>query len=178
MAFEREKAEALSKMDKSKKGGVDEPILDILKAINGLEDYYTTSSCSGRIMILEMGEKRFDCRWLWVSHDRMSLEELMKHKTEEAWIIQTGLILHIACRTMEKAQDLVNYLRQAGFKKTGIISYKKNIVEIESTEKMAAPLKGITEEYARVLADNANRLMDKTAHNREKLLNYINLIKQ
>lgn len=38
-------------LDKSKKGSVDEPIVDLVNYINKTKDYCTTSSCSGRFAI-------------------------------------------------------------------------------------------------------------------------------
>ena len=37
--------------DKSKKGSVDAPITELVNYINRLEDYCTTSSCSGRFAV-------------------------------------------------------------------------------------------------------------------------------
>ncbi len=38
-------------LDKSKKGSVDEPIVDLVEYVNKTPDYCTTSSCSGRFSI-------------------------------------------------------------------------------------------------------------------------------
>ncbi|CAI7903503.1 unnamed protein product [Closterium sp. NIES-54] len=38
--------------DKSLKGGLDAPIADLVAEINGHNDLFTTSSCSGRISLL------------------------------------------------------------------------------------------------------------------------------
>ena len=37
--------------DKSKKGSVDAPIIELVNYINRMEDYCTTSSCSGRFAV-------------------------------------------------------------------------------------------------------------------------------
>lgn len=66
--FQQEKKEALSK-DKSKKGSVDELMKPILDKINLLPDYYTASSCSGRIMLSRYGSRKDETEWLFVSHD-------------------------------------------------------------------------------------------------------------
>ena len=47
MAFETDKKTALTKIDKSKKGQIDEQIKPLCDLINSSVDYYTTSSCSG-----------------------------------------------------------------------------------------------------------------------------------
>ena len=51
--FSTEKARVLSKVDLSRKGSVDEPIAELVSYINALEDFYTTSSCSGRLAVLQ-----------------------------------------------------------------------------------------------------------------------------
>lgn len=38
-------------LDKSKKGSVDEPVVELVDYINKTQDYCTTSSCSGRFAI-------------------------------------------------------------------------------------------------------------------------------
>ncbi|MBW3019386.1 hypothetical protein KY329_04350, partial [Candidatus Woesearchaeota archaeon] len=58
MDFDNDKKNALTKLDKSTKGSIDEPVIPILNLINSMNDYYTTSSCSGRIMIMEPSEER------------------------------------------------------------------------------------------------------------------------
>jgi len=50
--FDKQKAETLSSSDLSRKGSVDEPIKDFLSDLNNDENYFSLSSCSGRIVIL------------------------------------------------------------------------------------------------------------------------------
>lgn len=168
MSFDNEKKNALNKLDKSTKGSIDEPIKHILDKINSLEDYYTTSSCSGRIMIMEPSEERH-VDWLCVTHGKITAEDVEKHRTDTAWIKQTGLILHIACRNKESCENMLLALKKGGFKRAGIISLKKNIIEVMSTEQMAAPLEQTTEEYRRILVRKANEMMEKTEKSLERL---------
>ena len=44
--------------DKSPKGSVDVPILDLLRLINGVDGWVTTSSCSGRVAVFVEGPKK------------------------------------------------------------------------------------------------------------------------
>ena len=41
----------LSQVDLSKKGSIDEQIMDLVQYINAKDNYFTTSSCSGRISV-------------------------------------------------------------------------------------------------------------------------------
>ena len=49
----RWKAQCLSKADFSRKGCVDEDVVEIVQLLNGREQFFTTSSCAGRIILLE-----------------------------------------------------------------------------------------------------------------------------
>ena len=56
--------------DRSPKGCVDAPIFDLVALINQSADYYTTSSCSGRITIfLDSSGATKGGEWLLISHD-------------------------------------------------------------------------------------------------------------
>jgi tRNA wybutosine-synthesizing protein 3 len=50
--FSNQKQAAFAGQDLSRKGSVDEPIKELVDFINSLESYFTTSSCSGRIVVL------------------------------------------------------------------------------------------------------------------------------
>ena len=49
--FQSEKTRVLSKVDLSRKGSVDEPIRELIEFLNAQEPLYTTSSCSGRVVL-------------------------------------------------------------------------------------------------------------------------------
>lgn len=51
--FRRWKAQCLSKADLSRKGGVDEDVVEFVQLLNEREQYFTTSSCAGRIILLD-----------------------------------------------------------------------------------------------------------------------------
>jgi len=51
--FLKQKLSCQSKMDLSRKGAVDEPIVELIAFINQSSSYFTTSSCSGRIYVFE-----------------------------------------------------------------------------------------------------------------------------
>ena len=57
--FSQRKKDVLLKSDKSSIGNVDEKISSLCNKINSKEDFYTTSSCSGRILLMkDMTEER------------------------------------------------------------------------------------------------------------------------
>lgn len=47
------KQQRLSRADGSRKGSVDEPIAGIVRLLNDRDCFCTTSSCSGRVVVLE-----------------------------------------------------------------------------------------------------------------------------
>lgn len=51
--FMQQKEQCLSGVDLSRKGSVDAPILDLVNFINAQPDFFTTSSCSGRIIVVD-----------------------------------------------------------------------------------------------------------------------------
>ena len=134
MAFENEKKQAIDKMrsgDKSRKGSVDARISRLVDAINADDDYYTTSSCSGRIIILTYPGSRKDVKWLYVTHETADaseiIEKLSNIPTDQVWFKQESFILHVAARDMKSAQKLIALCKSHGLKRAGIYSVSKKI---------------------------------------------------
>lgn len=144
-SFDYWKKKALTKKDKSKKAKIDERIKPLLDVINKHPNFYTTSSCSGRIVLLATNDFRKPySKWLFVSHEKTSLtqlkEALKELPKETVWLRQEPPILHVCCRTLEEAIKLVNTARSIGFKRSGIQSLEKNAVEIVSVETLEIPI--------------------------------------
>lgn len=78
-AFERHKLACLSQVDLSKKGSIDDQILDLVHCINSKDNYFTTSSCSGRVSVFSEVSRlnsalqlmRFKLNWLNAFHSYM-----------------------------------------------------------------------------------------------------------
>jgi len=134
-AFSKEKADFLKKIDKSRKGSIDKDIAKLIGIINSKGDYCTTSSCAGRIVLIEIGKKKNDCEWILAKHSTVKFEEVKKAVSSykgknELWIKQQALILHVACRNLESAKEFLNLSRKI-FKKAGIIAITENKVTVE-----------------------------------------------
>lgn len=141
MNFPNNKKTYLAKSDKSKKGGIDEKILSLLETINTLPDYYTTSSCSGRVYLWKGTGKKSEMQWIKVSHDLID-EEFFEcdENTGVVWLRLEAVILHIACKDLEAAHSLLEKARKF-YKKSCILSASaKIIVEIRGSEFMEMPL--------------------------------------
>ena len=74
--FLKRKKDVLSKLDKSSKGNWDKRISNLCMKINSSNDYYTTSSCAGRIVLMLDEEKKQGGLFIKIYHDEISFEEL------------------------------------------------------------------------------------------------------
>lgn len=149
--FDRQKQSILLKLykpDKSKKGTVDKPITKLIDFINNLEDYVTTSSCSGRILLFyeNSNKKKNQCEWPYVTHEVSKFSEFYKSlkefekiyssKLKEGTLMlkQESLILHVQCKDLESAKKILMIAQTNGFKHSGITALsKKIIVEISGS---------------------------------------------
>lgn len=190
MDFQKEKKEFLSKKDKSRKGSIDPKIKKLVDKINSLDGFFTTSSCSGRIMlfVLPKSNKKNEVQYLFSSHKKIKPNETknilrtiikkikLRKIKDDIWLRVDGAILHVASDNMDSARKLLNAARDIGFRRAGIISLGKNRVTMElvSTENIEAIVskKGrlvIGEDYLRVLIKEGNAKLEKTWGKVDKL---------
>lgn len=140
MTFDNEKKTYLAKADKSKKGEIDEKIIPLLDLINAHPDYYTTSSCSGRVYLWRGSGKKNETEWLKVSHDLIKDHFLQINESRLVWLRLEGMIMHVACRDLNAANHLLEEVRHL-YKKSCILSASnKIIVEIRGSEFIEMPL--------------------------------------
>ncbi|MEM2956277.1 MAG: hypothetical protein QW041_01750 [Candidatus Pacearchaeota archaeon] len=149
MSFINDKKQFLSKPDKSSAGCIDSAISSLVKKINLKENYYTTSSCAGRIVLMPETGKKSKNVFLKIWHEPISFNEFkeilycsIKSYTGIIYLKHEPCIMHVACNSLEKALPLINLARQSGWKKSGIISIRpeKVVCELVSTEILAAPI--------------------------------------
>lgn len=140
--FENIKKNALNKLDKSKKGEIDERIKFLVSKINNKKDYFTTSSCSGRIVLLKKGKRKDECEWLYATHDLADADEIWQKLQQADGAINLrmeGMILHVSCRNLESVEKFLALARKI-YKRAGIISLKKMSIEIISSESLEMPV--------------------------------------
>jgi tRNA wybutosine-synthesizing protein 3 len=126
---------------------VDEGVLPILGLLNKLEGFYTSSSCAGRIVLLEIpqiGDKH-GATFLGIWHRTIEVTELQAAATKATtgflWLLAQAPILHIGVETLEFANKMVKTAISCGFKNSAVKSLgKKIIIEICSTERLDAPI--------------------------------------
>ena len=186
MNFEKEKKDCLGKIDKSKKGSIDKKIKNLVELINSLKNYYTTSSCSGRILLIirPKSGKKCDVDFLFESHNKVSFKEvkvcLESIPEQDLWFRQESMILHISCRTIENAQKILDLSTLAGFKHSGIITTRKKIVvETIGSEQFDTIITKhgrvfVSDEHLRLLVNEANK---KLEINSRKIKRFYELVK-
>lgn len=143
MTFANDKKTFLAKADKSKKGDMDEKVISLVTAINSLDKYYTTSSCSGRTYLWRGSGKKNETEWLNVSHDYITPKLMVIDQNKNLdliWLRVEPFIMHICCVDLEAAAELLEQARII-YKKSSIISIAhKIIVEIRGSEVIEMPL--------------------------------------
>ncbi|XP_061694270.1 tRNA wybutosine-synthesizing protein 3 homolog isoform X3 [Syngnathoides biaculeatus] len=130
--FSEFKKRRLNKIDLSKKGNVDEDIVHLVDLLNTCEQYFTTSSCSGRITVIDgapescVVQKR-NLVLLFVSHKECKFDDVMSALVSScgnAVLKFEPFILHLQCRTLGDAQLMLSAAVQSGFRNSGLILSK------------------------------------------------------
>ena len=142
------KREALTSLFTAmREGKVDEDIIELLLLINSIKGVYTTSSCSGRIGIIEepaLGAKPLS-RWLIKVHRPIEFgeaREALKNAREGLIFLKSQPpIFHVVAEDMERAKRLHELGLASGFKYTTFkVVSTRHLVEINATEYLTAPL--------------------------------------
>ena len=146
--FTQYKKKALASLERAlEKEEVDTKIIPVLNAINSFPCFYTTSSCAGRIMVLEVpsvGRKK-EAKILGKWHHKIKGQEIQDCISTatwgQIWLLAQSPIFHVGVKSMKDTDSLLSIAIGSGFKNSGIKTKgKKIIVEITSTERVDAPL--------------------------------------
>ena len=185
--FFQRKKDVLSKIDKSFKGSWDKKIIKLCEKINSLDNYYTTSSCSGRVVIMIDQEKKERDLFLKVYHDKISFKDLKENLkkidlTDLIKFKQAPPIIHVVCENFVSVKDLLRKAQLSGWKKSGIISSgERFILELNSTEKLEFPIIRakkilVDNEFLKIVLKKANDNLKKGWEKIEKLRKIVNRI--
>ena len=184
--FIENKKQTLQKLNDAKsQGSVDKDITPILDIINSKDEYYTSSSCYGRIVVLEIpkiGDKK-NAVFLGKWHRKISTDEILepikKAKKGQIWFLAQSPIIHIYAKTQSAADKILKTAIGCGFKHSGLKSIEKNIVvEITSTERLDSPV-GIdgkllcNSNHLNLLVKIANEIIDKSYVKLDKFENFL-----
>ncbi|XP_008297532.1 tRNA wybutosine-synthesizing protein 3 homolog [Stegastes partitus] len=174
--FSQWKKQSLNKLDQSKKGSVDRDIEHVVSLLNSCEEYFTTSSCSGRTILIDGASQSSDvqkqnCVWLFVSHQKCTFDDLMSglaRSSGDAVLKFEPFVLHVQCRRLEDAQLMHSVAINSGFRNSGLTVGKtgKIITAVRSTHGLEVPLSHegkllVEHEYVRFLTQIANQKMEE-----------------
>ena len=173
---------ALEKLSKAiSVNQVDSGILPILDIINNSDEYYTTSSCFGRIVLLEIpviGNKK-EAKSLGKWHREIEINELIaaaeNAKDGQLWILSQSPIIHVSTKSYDAAEKILKIAIACGFKNSGLKSIgRRIIIEILSTERLDAPIGKngklfCTNKHLGLLVDISNEIMEKSTLKLSKL---------
>ena len=169
--FFKAKEKALKSLEKAcSENKTDKQIMPILHIINNIIGCYTTSSCAGRTVLLEIpkiGDKKA-AKFLGKWHGTIKISDITKasEKAEKGmiWILAQSPVIHIGCNDIIIADKLLKTAIASGFKHSGLkSSRRKIIVEVCSTERLDSPVGKdgnlfCNEEYLQLLVDISNEI--------------------
>ncbi|KAK7869969.1 hypothetical protein R5R35_013740 [Gryllus longicercus] len=167
------KKQVLQSVDFSRKGSIDDAILNLVEEINDREEFFTTSSCSGRVILYcESSQKQKHlCQWLFVSHDPITEEALIKELDPlrgDIILKFEPLILHVQCFSLDYAKKLHTCALESGFRNSGITlgKHKKITLAVRSCLQLEVPISDagkllVSDEYVRFLTKKINEKMDE-----------------
>ena len=181
--FEQQKRRQLGMKDNSNIGKWDSKISGLCGKINASKEYYTTSSCAGRVVLIRQAEKKQSDLFLFRSHEKVSFSQLKReldkaiknNKLDLIYFRLEPCILHVACASLASAQVLLDLAKLAGWKNSGIMASTNRIVlEMRSTEHMELPIifRGkivVDENFLKILASESNRKLSRTWKKVKKL---------
>ena len=175
MNFQEAKKKQLSKSDKSSIGKWDSKIRGLCEKMNKKKEYYTTSSCAGRIVLIKDVEKKVENVFLFRTHKKISFNEIKralsdvgKKYKKMVEFQQSTCILHVGCASLVDAQGLVNKAKLTGWKHSGIMtSNKRFVVELHSTEKISFPIMNlgkilVNDDFLKIIVKQANEKLERT----------------
>jgi tRNA wybutosine-synthesizing protein 3 len=107
--FLNSKEKALNKLNKAcYENKLDEDIKEIIELINFNKNYFTSSSCAGRIVIIELpriGDKKranFLAKWHREIQYGEAIKAIKSGKSGMIWLLAQSPILHVICRSYRK----------------------------------------------------------------------------
>jgi len=108
-------------------GYLDRDLIPILVVLNRDRNIYTTSSCSGRIVVVDgsVPWTRGDTSVVFKSHIPTTTSDLVfvyeRPPRRAYWLIVTGPIIHFSTTSFRIAVEVLKRARSVGFKHSGIM---------------------------------------------------------
>ncbi|CAL8466532.1 g6068 [Coccomyxa elongata] len=165
--------------DKSRAGGVDAPIADLVASLNSWPRIFTTSSCSGRVSVFAeptaatRAAGRKGGEWVFVTHGLADAEALLAAMQSRC---SNGaplvfrfepFILAAEAQTAADAQRLIRCARDAGYRESGVTGEESSrvIAGIRCSIRLEVPVTDgqrllVSNDYLRHLVKLANQKME------------------
>ncbi|KAK9861886.1 hypothetical protein WJX84_010417 [Apatococcus fuscideae] len=184
-SFNQKKTQALIALqaaDKSRKGSVDAPIVELVNDLNRHEDIFTTSSCSGRISVFAEPDAQTRAAgkkggaWAYATHGLAALQDIQEsiapHVQNGSQLIFRceAFILHANVRNTAIAQKLLGCARATGFRESGMTMGRSGIVvAVRCSIRLEVPVAEdgrmlVAADYMQYLVRQANAKMETNWH--------------
>ena len=148
--------------------------LDINQRINDHKDYFTTSSCAGRLILIEKDRvnSKYDTVFRFRTHDPRDIDrmhDLIFKETNEfsrfrfqntLWILLEAPDFHVRCRTIDNALAMHKLALDAKLALSKYQSLEPSIV-LEDRNLLISPdhLALVLKECKKLLTEDQNRLL-------------------
>jgi len=163
--------ESLKKAERE--GLVDKEMIPLCDYIAETKNYFTSSGCSGRILLLGMTDRTkknsfFHRKWHGKTKFKDVLEALHEETKGEIWLKAEAFIVHIGTNSLVNARKILALKNKTGMKRGGIIVAKdgKFIVELIGTDEFSLPVKKrgeiiVSVEYLKEIVREANKKIER-----------------
>lgn len=163
----------------------DEPIIPDLLEIAEMPNYYTSSSCSGRSILLGLteDENKLDSKFLFKKHGIIKdFEKVWKivNETEQfpnIWLKSDAFIFHFGANGLDCSRKVLEVSRKAGIRRAGIMLAEdgKFMLEVIGSQSMNVPVKLngkvlIEKDLFFIYLETANKKMEKNYEHLRRFL--------
>ncbi len=132
-----------------KEGKMDEQMISLCKFAASTKNFFTSSGCAGRIVLLRLDENEskkesaFYKKWHRIVSATEAIEAIDCSTDENLWLKQEPFIIHIGTGNLENSRKILEAMRKAGVKRGGISVAKegKFLVELLGSNFMSIPVR-------------------------------------
>lgn len=178
MEWKKFKIQKLTELKTHEESGkADKRIMALVYRINEAPDLVTTSSCTGRINLLEfdLDERKSTAEFYKKWHRMVRAEEVelavTAHNQErQLWFKVEPFILHVAAKDLKAAQRFLKLMRSVGVKRGGIQTLAKDkvMLEVQGNGYLAIPVAAFDGRWNDVIMI-ANKMFKKNLEVLDKL---------
>lgn len=155
-------------------GKMDNQMISLCNYIAGTKNFFTSSGCAGRIVLLKLNENEekrksaFCKKW----HCTVSAKEIIgainSSKEKNLWFKQEPFIVHIGTNNLKNANKILETMHAAGIRRGGISVAKegKFLIELIGSNFLSFPAKVggkkiADREFIEKMVEIANKKLEK-----------------